>query len=63
MVGPVKEPFCRVHRENSPCRPLSPISTEPVVGGFGVLAGSAIWRTGTRNRKRRKVNPLGRDKQ
>ena len=75
MVGPVKEPYCRVHRENFPMllvrnysltvniRPLSPISTEPVVGGFRCTGRQCVWRTGKRNRKRRKVNPLDRDKQ
>jgi len=49
MVGPVKEPYCRVHRENFPMllvrnysltvniRPLSPIQPNLSWVAFGVL--------------------------
>jgi hypothetical protein len=74
MVGPVKEPYCRVHRENFPMllvrnysltvniRPLSPIQPNLSWVAFGVLP-AVRGRTGKRNRKRRKVNPLDRYKQ
>ena len=43
MVGPVKEPFCRVHRENFPMSAVKPYSNRTCCGWLSVvLAGSVI---------------------